>query len=78
MRILIILSFFFLVVSCTGIEKSHKYKTVTIETVYEDSTSIRAIELMPGSLAFAGSNGVYGTVDIQNQKVRSILWCMIH
>ncbi|WP_394750595.1 WD40/YVTN/BNR-like repeat-containing protein [Spongiimicrobium salis] len=51
-------------------EKSHQYTAVAIETVYEDSTSIRAIEIMPGNLAFAGSNGIYGTVNTTNQKVR--------
>ncbi|MGB5822338.1 MAG: oxidoreductase [Saonia sp.] len=42
-----------------------------IETIYVDSISIRAIELMPGSLAFAASNGVFGSVDLQTGKVRA-------
>lgn len=57
--------------SCSEKEKSHQYTSVEIETVYEGDVSIRAIEVMPGSLAFAGSNGVYGTVDTQSQKVRT-------
>jgi len=42
-----------------------------MEILYEDSLSIRAIELMGNSLAFAANNGVFGTVELSNGKVRS-------
>jgi len=44
---------------------------VEIETIYQDSLSIRAIELMGNSLAFAANNGVFGTVDLSSGKIRS-------
>ncbi len=43
-----------------------------MEPVFEDSVSIRAIEFLDGkTLAFAGSRGIYGTVDVNNHRVRS-------
>lgn len=47
------------------------FSSVSIENLYQDSLSIRAIELMGNSLAFAGSNGTFGTVDLNNGKVRA-------
>ncbi len=36
-------------------------QTVEIERIYEDSVSVRALEILDdGSVAFAGSNGKYG------------------
>lgn len=43
-----------------------------VETVYTDSVSIRAIEFLDkNNLAFAGSNGFYGTVELGTHKVRT-------
>ncbi len=40
------------------------FSSVEIETIYEDSTSIRTLEILDdGSLAFAGSGGKYGLYD---------------
>jgi len=47
------------------------YTSVKIEDVYTDSLSIRAIEVMGGSLAFAANKGVLGTIDLSNGKVRT-------
>lgn len=58
--------------SCTDKEQSHNYNSVTVQTVFEDSVSIRAIEFLDDkTLAFAGSTGIYGTVDVNSGKVRT-------
>ncbi len=62
----------FLVLSCGPTVKSKNFTSVIIDPVFEDSVSIRAIEFLDvNTLAFAGSNGLYGTVDIPSQKVRT-------
>ncbi|MEX0314995.1 MAG: WD40/YVTN/BNR-like repeat-containing protein [Allomuricauda sp.] len=61
-----------LVIGCTTKEKPIQFSKVTIETVFQDSVSIRAIEFLDSNtLAFAGSDGIYGTVDVRTNKVRS-------
>ncbi len=48
---------------CNSTEKKPErafFSEVEIETVYGDSISIRAIEIMGQNVAFAGSNGKYG------------------
>ncbi|MEO1011217.1 MAG: oxidoreductase [Bacteroidota bacterium] len=47
------------------------FTSVDIEVLYSDSLSIRAIELMGQSLAFAADNGVFGTIDLNSGKIRS-------
>ncbi|MEB8329460.1 oxidoreductase [Flavobacteriaceae bacterium KMM 6897] len=66
----IIIGFLFLA-SCDEKAKSHQFTSVTIETIYEDSLSIRAIELMDGSLAFAADKGTFGSVDLKKGIVRT-------
>lgn len=61
-----------LAIGCSSKEKSANYTTVEIETIFSDSISIRAIEFLDSkTLAFAGSNGVYGSVDTRTNKVRT-------
>lgn len=61
-----------LMISCSTKEKSIEFSQVEIQTVFTDSVSIRAIEFLDSNtLAFAGSNGVYGTVEVKTNKVRS-------
>ena len=57
--------------SCVEKPKSHQFKSVTLENIYEDSLSIRAIELMDGSLAFAADKGTFGSVDLKTGTVRT-------
>lgn len=58
--------------SCTGEPQYQPFQTVSITPVFEDSMSIRAITFLDGrTLAFAGSGGMYGTVDVASNKVRS-------
>lgn len=56
-----------LIVSCNSDKKEKEqpkerkaFSEVEIRTLLEDSVSIRAIEIMSGGVAFAGSNGYYG------------------
>ncbi len=42
------------------VEKRTPFTEVYIETILEDSISVRAIEVMGKDLAFAGNNGIYG------------------
>lgn len=49
--------------------KTHDFTTVNITTFYEDSVSIRAIEVWNNTLAFAGNNGVFGAYDIAKEKL---------
>lgn len=71
MRYLSILLFLVFLISCSEIKKSIPFTTVEIETLYHDTLSIRAIEPMGGSLAFAANNGVFGSIDLQTGKVRA-------
>ncbi|CAM9358782.1 unnamed protein product [Ectocarpus fasciculatus] len=57
---------------CSSKEKSFNYSEVEIETVFSDSVSIRAIEFLDdNTLAFAGNNGVYGSIDVRTNTVRT-------
>ncbi|UII75494.1 oxidoreductase [Flagellimonas sp. HMM57] len=62
---------FLLIVGCASEEKIKTFSSVAIKTVYTDSVSIRAIEFLDKqTLAFAGSNGMYGSVNTNTDKVR--------
>lgn len=64
---------FILVLSFSCIESNKKlpFTSVETETIYEDSLSIRAIEVMGNSLAFAANKGTFGTIDLSSGKIRS-------
>jgi photosystem II stability/assembly factor-like uncharacterized protein len=62
---------FLLFIAC-GREKPIKpFSRVNIETIFEDSLSIRAIELMDNSLAFAANKGTFGSIDLITNKIRT-------
>ncbi|MBO0322394.1 oxidoreductase [Muricauda sp. CAU 1633] len=72
MRFPLLVLFTLILASCAQEPKYQPYQSVSITPVYEDSVSIRAITFLDGrTLAFAGSGGKYGTVDLVSQKVRS-------
>lgn len=71
MRLLFFGILFLILFSCARIETSQSFTTVDIEDIFTDSLSIRAIELMDGSLAFAANKGVYGLVDLKSNTVRT-------
>jgi photosystem II stability/assembly factor-like uncharacterized protein len=58
-------------VSCSESEQRVPFNLVKVETVYTDSISIRAIEIMGNSLAFAANKGTFGTVDLPTGKIRT-------
>ncbi|MBO0329491.1 WD40/YVTN/BNR-like repeat-containing protein [[Muricauda] lutisoli] len=58
--------------SCAEEPKKQPFQSVGITPVFEDAVSIRAITFLDSrTLAFAGSNGIYGTVDVSSNQVRS-------
>ncbi len=59
-----------LIISCNSKEKKSApsfFTSVEVETILEDSISVRAIELMGENLAFAANNGRYGMYDSQKE-----------
>ncbi len=57
-------------VSCSKNRKPAPFSSVQVEILFEDTVSIRAIEMMGNSLAFAGNKGIFGSVDLTTEKVR--------
>ncbi|MEM9361760.1 MAG: YCF48-related protein [Bacteroidota bacterium] len=61
-------------IGCSEKEKRQPFFGVTVENVFEDSVSIRAIEFLDArTLAFAGSGGLYGTLDVSSDKIRTAI-----
>ena len=60
-----------LLVSCSESVQHKPFNSVKIETIYSDSISIRAIELMGNNVAFAANKGTFGTVDLISGKIRA-------
>lgn len=71
MRNIILITILFIIYSCKKTVERPDYTEVKVEVIYEDSLSIRAIELMNGSLGFAANKGVFGTIDLQTKTVRT-------
>lgn len=71
MRYFYFVLLFFMVISCADEQPKIPFATVEIENLYQDSLSVRAIEIMGNSLAFAANKGVFGTVDLSTGKVRT-------
>jgi photosystem II stability/assembly factor-like uncharacterized protein len=65
------------VVSCNSNKKEQveqkerlPFSEVEVQTLMQDSVSIRAIEIMSGGVAFAGSNGYYGFYNSAEDRVK--------
>ncbi|UBZ14222.1 oxidoreductase [Flagellimonas marinaquae] len=72
MRSILALLTILILASCCQEPKKQVFQSVAVTPVYEDSVSVRAITFLDGrTLAFAGSNGVYGTVDVNSGQVRT-------
>jgi photosystem II stability/assembly factor-like uncharacterized protein len=71
MRIPSFLLLCILTFSCTETKVQLPFKSVRVETVFQDSISIRAIEIMGNSLAFAANKGIFGSVDLESGRVRT-------
>ena len=70
MRFYILIAFLVLMGCNTEAEKP-TFESVHIEILYSDSLSVRALEVMPGSVGFAGSAGFFGSVDTRDFSVRT-------
>ena len=46
------------------------FNTAEVTVIWEDSISIRALEVLPGSIAFGGNNGVYGSYTLADSTLR--------
>lgn len=57
--------------SCGIAPGPRAFSEVGIEVLWEDSISIRALEVMPGSVGFAGSDGLFGTYTLSDGLVRT-------
>ncbi len=64
---------FVLFFSCSEVAKETPFTKWKIEPLYSDSLSIRAIEIMGNSLAFAANKGTFGSIDLTSGKVRTNL-----
>ena len=71
MRILLALTVVFLIHGCSEPKNLHNFSQVEIQDLFTDSVSIRALEVMEGSVAFAGTGGVFGTIDLSTQQIRA-------
>ncbi|MBQ4914809.1 oxidoreductase [Maribacter sp. MMG018] len=72
MRPIMLLLFVTCLFSCNNSKEPLIFSEIRVDDVYTDSVSIRAIEFLDdNTLAFAGSNGIYGTVDVLSGKVRT-------
>lgn len=71
MRFSVIFLLLLLLASCSQAPKPTPFSQVSVEVLYEDSVSIRALEIMPGSVGFAGSGGVFGTYTLSDGRVRT-------
>ncbi|MBC2839427.1 YCF48-related protein [Robiginitalea sp. SC105] len=61
----------FLALSCAPSPGSHGYRQVTVSVIYEDSASFRALDVLQGSIGFAGSEGVFGSISTADGTVRA-------
>lgn len=61
------LSFF--IIACKKITPKAPFTNVVVETIYEDSISIRAILLNDNYLWFSGNNGKYGKIDVSKNEI---------
>lgn len=71
MKYLLFTTFLLLLFSCNEAKEKKPFTTVVIETIYEDSLSIRAIELIGDNLAFSANKGFVGNIDLVSGKVFS-------
>ncbi len=70
MRNTIYLLVFLVFMGCVEKKRTKAFTSVKVETILEDSLSIRAIELMDNSLAFATNKGTFGNIDLTTNKIR--------
>lgn len=70
MRLLHFLVTLVFVWSCSETSKSTPFTSVEIAIIYEDTLSIRAIEIMGDNLGYAANKGTFGNIDLKSGKIR--------
>jgi len=56
--------------SCEEQAQNSPISKVQIQTIFEDSISIRAIEIVEDKLKFAGSRGIFGEIDLETHRIQ--------
>lgn len=69
MRKFSILPILMLFFSCIATEQRAPFISVAIENIYEDSLSIRAIDIVGNTLRYAANKGTFGNIDLRSGKV---------
>lgn len=69
MRYFSLLLVFLWMISCSELSKQTSFSSVEIETIYEDSLSIRAIDIFGNTLRYAANKGTFGNIDLRTGKV---------
>jgi photosystem II stability/assembly factor-like uncharacterized protein len=60
-----------MLIGCGPATESTPFSEVQIRAVQLDSISVRALKVMPGSVGFAGSHGVIGSLDLRDFSLRT-------
>ncbi len=71
MRYFLLLFVLLVAWGCVDEQPSHNYSGVDVRILFNDSVSIRALEVMEGSIGFAGNVGVFGAIDLKSQQIRA-------
>ena len=71
MRLAPVLIVLLLLAGCSQAPGSHQYTSVTVREIYTDSFSVRTLEVMQGSVGFAGSDGLFGSISLPGFQVRT-------
>lgn len=69
MKYVFVFTLFLALLSCHEEKKIKPFTSVTVETIYEDSLRIRAIDIIGGSLAIGATNGFIGNIDLTSGRV---------
>lgn len=69
MRYLCFLLVFLWMFSCAEAPKRTPFKSVEIEPIYQDSLSIRAIDIVGTTLRYAANKGTFGNIDLRTGKI---------
>lgn len=62
---------FFAILGCAESPHYKPFEAVAITVVELDSISVRALEVMPGNVGFAGSNGAFGSLEMSTLTLRT-------
>ncbi len=69
MRKLFILLVFVMLFSCVERENKLPFTSVVIDSIYEDTLSIRAIDIVGNTLRYAANKGTFGNIDLRTGKI---------